>query len=394
MISEKMTPISEERFQQMVDYRRHLHKNPEISYHEFETTAFIVSELEKLHCEVIRPLETGCLAVFKSTVPSKRVVAIRADIDALRMTEYGDAKKDFMSTRENAAHCCGHDIHTANLLGLAHELNDRLSMLEGTVVLIFQPGEEKLPGGGKLLMEEGSLQRLGIQRIYGLHTYPHANPGHVLTKVGELMASPDEIEIVFTGVGGHAAAPHRTIDTIVMASAYVSALQSIVSRNVDPTEKAVVTIGSFHGGSAHNVIPEKVELKGTIRSFSRETANLLSSRAKELAEGIAKAYGGTAEFTYTQGYPPVINDATVTNQFFTLAKEEMGEDQVQELARPIMAGEDFAFYQQEFPGCFFFLGSGSEKEDARWEWHHPKYNVDEECLKTASKIMLKLALNG
>lgn len=394
MISEKSIQISEERFQQMVAYRRHLHKNPEISYHEFETTSFIIAELSKLNCEITRPLETGCLAIFKGQIPSKRIIAIRADIDALKMTEHGEAKKDFISTKENAAHCCGHDIHTANLLGLAHELNDRLSVLEGTVVLIFQPGEEKLPGGGKLLMQEGSLQRLGVQRIYGLHTYPHANPGQVLTKAGELMASPDEIEVVFTGIGGHAAAPHRTVDTIVMASAYINALQSIVSRNVDPTEKAVVTIGSFHGGSAHNVIPEKVELKGTIRSFSRETALLLSSRAKELAEGIAKAYGGTAEFTYNPGYPPVLNDAELTTRFFELAKEEMGEESVQELDRPIMAGEDFAFYQQKFPGCFFFLGSGSEKEDARWEWHHPKYNVDEQSLKTAVRVMLKLALKG
>lgn len=394
MITEKSIEISPERFQQMVDYRRHLHKNPEISYHVFETTAFIISKLETLNCNILRPLETGCLAVFEGAIPSNRVVALRADIDALKMTEYGDAKKAFMSTKENAAHCCGHDIHTANLLGLAFELNECLDKLEGTVVLIFQPGEEKLPGGGKLLMETGRLQELGVQRIYGLHTYPHANPGQILTRVGELMASPDEIEVTFTGVGGHAAAPHRTIDTIVMASAFVSALQTIVSRNVDPTEKAVVTIGSFHGGSAHNVIPEKVELKGTIRSFSRETALLLSSRAKELAEGIAKAYGGTADFRYNPGYPPVLNDETVTDRFFSLVKESIGEENVLNLARPIMAGEDFAFYQQEFPGCFFFLGSGSEKEDARWEWHHPKYNVDEESLKTAVKVMLKLALNG
>jgi amidohydrolase len=394
MITEKSIEISPERFQQMVRFRRHLHKNPEISYHEFETTKFIIEQLSTLNCEITTPLETGCLAIFKGAISSDRIIAIRADIDALKMTEYGDAKEAFMSTKENAAHCCGHDIHTANLLGLAFELNECLDELEGTVVLVFQPGEETLPGGGKLLMEEGSLQRLGIQRIYGLHTYPHGNPGQLFSRKGELMASPDEIEVTFTGVGGHAAAPHRTIDTIVMASAFVSALQTIVSRNVDPTEKAVVTIGSFHGGSAHNVIPEKVELKGTIRSFSRETALLLSSRAKELAEGIAKAYGGSAKFTYKPGYPPVLNDETVTDRFFSIAKETIGEENVLDLARPIMAGEDFAFYQQEFPGCFFFLGSGSEKEDARWEWHHPKYNVDEESLKTAVKVMLKLALHG
>lgn len=386
--------LIEKRFNYLVETRRHLHQNPEISYHEFDTTEFIVSELQKLECEIVRPLKTGCLAIFKGNNPDSRVIALRADIDALKMQEYGDAKSAFLSTRENAAHCCGHDAHTTNLLGTAKNIQDLLPELEGTVVLIFQPGEEKLPGGGRLLMESGALHKLGIQRIYGLHTYPHAKPGVVLCRNAELMARPDEFEITFTGKGGHAAAPHRTVDTIVMAAQFVTAAQTVVSRNTDPTEKAVVTVGYFHGGQTYNVIPEKVDLKGTIRSFSKETADMLSGRLKEMAKHISAGFGGSADFTYNPGYPAVINHADTTRRFMEIAEKALGKEHVQWLERPIMAGEDFAFYQEEIPGTFFFLGSGTEETDSRWDWHHPKYNVDEEAMKTGTLLLTKLAFQG
>lgn len=381
-------------FDQMVEYRRHLHKNPEISYKEFETTRFIIQTLEKLNCRIEQPLETGCIAIFEGPNSNGECIALRADIDALQMEEYGEAKTDFLSTKEMAAHCCGHDAHTANLLGAAHIIHKHLDKLPHKVVLVFQPGEEKLPGGGRLLTEEGSLTRHGVQRIYGLHTYPHADPGTVLTRPNECMARPDEFEVTFIGKGGHAAAPHRTVDTIAMASQFVNTLQSVVSRNTDPTEYAVITVGSLHAGHTYNVIPEKAEIKGTIRSFSEQTAKLLSKRAQEVAEGIAQTYGGQALFRYKPGYPAVMNDPETTEHFFDLAKEVLGEQGVALQAKPIMAGEDFAFYQQQFPGTFFFLGSGSEACDARWDWHHPQYNVDEKALLTGAAMMSALAFRG
>jgi amidohydrolase len=208
------------------------------------------------------------------------------------------------------------------------------------------------------------------------------------------MARPDEFEVTFTGIGGHAAAPHRTVDTIVMAAQFVTALQTVVSRNTDPTEKAVVTVGYFNGGLTYNVIPEKVEIKGTIRSFSKDTADMLSNRVKELATNIARAFGGSAEFRYNPGYPAVINNAETTQRFMEIANEALGSGQVHELERPIMAGEDFAFYQEEFPGTFFFLGSGTAKTDSQWDWHHPRYNVDEEALKTGTLLLSELAFRG
>lgn len=378
----------------MMEIRRHLHRNPELSYQEHETTSSIIEKLQALDIPVDRPLDTGCVGVLKGGQPSDRVVALRADIDALPMSEEGEHKVEFMSQNKGVAHCCGHDGHTANLLGTAKILSDLKDDIEGTVLLIFQPGEEKLPGGGRLLCETGYLQEKGVDVIYGLHTYPDLEPGQIAIKKGPVMARPDEFRIEVIGQGGHAASPHQAMDPIVMASQIVNQLQTIVSRNVKPTEPAVVTVGKISGGSAHNIIPEKVEMLGTVRTFSAETANMIKDRIESIVKSVTESSGGRYTFDFDYGYPAVTNTNWATENVIHSASNLLGDENVHILEEPIMAGEDFAFYQQEFPGAFFFLGSGREETGSTYSWHHAKYNIDEDCFTTGAALMASLVFQN
>ncbi|WP_069130540.1 M20 metallopeptidase family protein [Rhodohalobacter halophilus] len=390
-LSSQLKKKAEEYFDYMVSVRRHLHKNPEVSYKEYDTTEFILNELKQMGIETHRPLETGCIGVIEGK-PADRVIALRADIDALAMDEDGEAKHEFKSVRPGAAHCCGHDAHTANMLGAAKILMDLKDHISGKVVLIFQPGEEKLPGGGRLMMESGFLQKQGVQKVFGLHMNPNYEVGKIATKTGPLMARPDEVEIEIYGKGGHAASPHETIDPIVLAAQVITQFQTIVSRNINPTEPAVVTIGKINAGSTYNVIPEKVKMLGTVRTFSRDTAMLIKARMEAILKGVVEGAGGRFDFRFNEGYPAIDNEETCTQKVMETAKELFGEDQLIELDTPIMGGEDFAFYQQEFPGAFYFLGSRSEEADSGWSWHHPKYNIDERAFLTGAALMAGLAL--
>lgn len=397
MTVDQIKKLSDRFFDEMVEIRRHLHRHPELSYQEFETTEFIAGKLRELGIPVDRPMETGCIGVLKGGRKSDRVVALRADIDALPIQEEGDHKRAFLSENEGVAHCCGHDSHTANLLGTAMILNELKEEIEGTVLLVFQPGEEVLPGGGRLLCETGYLQEKGVDVIYGLHSNPFHKPGEIAVREGPLMARPDEFEIEIIGSGGHAAAPHETVDPIVTAAQVVTSIQTIVSRNFDPTDSAVVTIGKIEGGTAHNVIPENVTMVGTVRTLSQEKAELIRERIGQIVKGITEAAGASYRYEYNPGYPAVVNTGWSTDRLLKAASEVIGEDKVDLLDRPIMAGEDFAFYQQHFPGTFFFLGSGSEETGAVYSWHHPRYNVDEACFRTGAALMASLVfqpLNG
>jgi len=384
---------AQQHFDYMVQMRRHLHKNPEVSFKEHDTTKFITGELKKLGIEVHHPLETGCVGVIEGGKKSDRVIALRADIDALAMDEEGEVKKEFMSERPGAAHCCGHDAHTANLLGTARILTELQDNIEGKVLLVFQPGEEKLPGGGRLLSETGFLQEQGVQRIYGLHTSPNYKPGEIATRPGPLMANTVEFEITLEGKGGHAATPHLTIDPIVMLGDVISRFQTIVSRSVDPVDSAVVTIGRVHAGSTFNVIPAKAELIGTVRTFSSETTELIRKRMEQILEGVTGAAGGSYKFQFNVGYPALINDEAVAQTILETGKKLLGEDEVIELQKPLMAGEDFSFYLEHFPGAFFYLGTGSDEADSKWSWHHPRYNVDERGMLTGAEMLAGLGLN-
>lgn len=375
-------------YEDVVGWRRQLHRHPELSFQEYETTKWITGKLNKWGYDVHHPCETGCVAVLKGGIADERVIALRADIDALPIEEEGEAKKEFMSENRGVAHCCGHDIHTSNLLGTAYLLSEQKEYVRGTVVLIFQAGEEVLPGGGRLLMETGILKELGVTEIFGLHTYPYLEPGRTGVREGALMASTSEFVVEISGKGGHAAAPHLAVDPITTAAQTIQHLQTIVSRNTDPTEAAVVTIGKIRAGTARNIIPEKAVLEGTIRTFDEAMTQFLFERVTAIAEHTAAAAGGKAVTELNTGYPPVINHPETTRTLRKTAKEELVM-----LEKPVMAGEDFAFYQQQIPGTFFFLGSGSEKADSRYSWHHPKYNADESCLITGMKIMSSLVLD-
>ena len=390
-LEQKILALSDENFDYMVNSRRHLHKNPEISFREFDTTDFILNELKTMGIETRRPMETGCLGIIEGE-DSSDVIALRADIDALPMEEAGEAKEEFISEREGAAHCCGHDAHTANLLGTARILTALKPELKKTVVLVFQPGEEKLPGGARLLTETGVLQELGVSEIYGLHTNPQYEPGKIALKAGPLMACTVEFSIEIIGKGGHAAAPHLTVDPIVTAVQVVNQFQMIVSRSMDPTEPAVITVGKIESGSAFNVIPESARMFGTVRTFSLEKARFIKKRMEEVLKGTTLAAGADYSFEFEEGYPAVINDEECTWKVMKSARKILEDKNVIELDRPSMAGEDFAFYQKEFPGTFFFLGTGSEETDSKWDWHHPKFNVDERALKTGSRLMAGIAL--
>jgi len=384
---------AQQQFDYMVQVRRHLHKNPEVSFKEHDTTKFIAGELESMGIEVHHPLETGCVGVIEGGKKSERVIALRADIDALAMDEEGEAKKEFMSERPGAAHCCGHDAHTANLLGTARILTELQDNIEGKVLLVFQPGEEKLPGGGRLLSETGFLQDQGVQRIYGLHTSPNYKPGEIATRPGPLMANTVEFEITLEGKGGHAATPHLTVDPIVMLGDVISRFQTIVSRSVDPVDSAVVTIGRVNAGSTYNVIPAKAELIGTVRSFSSETTELIRNRMEQILKGVTDAVGGGFKFQFNVGYPALINDYKAAETILETGKKLLGNESVLELQKPLMAGEDFSFYLEHFPGAFFYLGTGSDEADSKWSWHHPRYNIDERGLLIGAEMMAGIGLN-
>ncbi len=375
-------------FDEVVEWRRFMHRNPELGFQEHKTTKWIIDKLEKWGYHIHRPCETGCVAVLEGEQPGSRVIALRADIDALPIQEEGEAKASFISENPGVAHCCGHDLHTTNLLGTARLLSERKSDIAGKVVLIFQAGEEVLPGGGRILAETGILDDLKVQQIFGLHTYPFLEPGKIATREGPMMASPFEFRLELSGKGGHAAAPHQAVDPIVIAAQVLMQIQTIVSRNIDPSDAAVVTVGKIQAGTAPNIIPEKAFMEGTIRTFSEEQTYEIFDRITAIAENTATGMGGSAKSELITGYPPVINDPEATQKL----RDAAGEDLVM-LHKPVMAGEDFSFYQKHIPGAFFFLGSGSEEADSCYSWHHPKYNVDERSLKTGMQVMTQLVLS-
>lgn len=389
---EQIKEIASRHVPEAIETRKFLHQHPEVSYKEYKTTEFIISELNKLGISIEQPLDTGCIGVIEGGIESDRVVALRADIDALPMEEEGTHKEAFLSQNKGAAHCCGHDAHTANLLGVAKALTELRDQIEGKVLLVFQPGEEKLPGGGRLLVESGALQLHDIDAIYGLHTSPMHRPGTIATKAGPLMGATDEFEAEIIGKGGHAARAHEAIDPIVLAAQFVQAAQTIASRSVDPTEAVVVTIGRIEGGTAHNIIPEKVKVWGTVRTLRSATADLVRDRLNNLLKGITEASGGSYTLNYNKGYPAVINTDREAQNVLESMGELFGKVSAIEMDRPIMAGEDFAFYQQQFPGCFYFVGSGSEDSGSTYPWHHPCYNVDDRFFDVALPLMTTLAI--
>lgn len=378
---------SQQLFEKVKSYREYIHAHPELSYLELETMNFVSKVLTDLGIEHQTKVGgTGVVGIIrgKRHEGMEECLALRSDLDALPIQEENEVP--YKSVVDGVMHACGHDVHTSILLGTAEILNELKEELPFPVKLIFQPGEEKNPGGATLMIRDGVLENPIVKEMYALHVFPDMEAGKVGFRGGLYMASCDEVYITFIGKGGHGAMPHQTIDPILMGAQFITSVQQIVSRNADPTIPCVLSFGHFEGLGATNVIPSKVHLKGTFRTMNekwREEALIL---IKEHADAIAMAVGGTAEVEISKGYPYLENNPTLTNQLKARAISFLGSDKVDELALR-MTSEDFAFYSQLVPVCFFRLGVRNDEKGIVYGVHHPKFNIDETALITGMQIM-------
>jgi amidohydrolase len=363
--------------EQVVAWRRHLHRRPEPSFEEHETAAFVARTLAGFAgVEVERPTATSVLGRLRSGRPGP-TVALRADIDALPISE--ESGVEFASERPGVMHACGHDGHTAMLLGAARELA-AAELPGGEVRFIFQPAEERAPGGARPLVEAGVMD--GVDFVYGCHLWTPLALGKVAAVPGPFMAAADFFALTVTGRGGHAGLPHAATDAVVVASALVTNLQHVVSRELDPLQPAVITVGSLHAGDAPNVIPGRAELRGTTRSFDPEVRERLPELIERTAAGVCAAHGAEHTLDYTMGYRPVVNDERAT----ALVRAAAGGEQLQDIA-PIMGGDDFSAYLEHAPGCYAFVGAGGE-----FPHHHPRFVIDERALAVGTRLHVDVAL--
>lgn len=377
---------SEELFEKVKTYREHLHMHPELSYQEVETMNFVSEQLTKLGIPHEKNIGgTGVVGVIQDEHhKGMKVIALRADLDALPIQEENDVS--YKSTVYGVMHACGHDVHTSILLGAAEILNEIKDQLPQPVKLIFQPGEEKNPGGATYMIRDGVLQSPEVEKIFALHVFPELNVGEVGYRSGKYMASCDEIYITIIGKGGHGATPHLCIDPIVIGSNLILQLQQIISRKCDAKTPSVLSFGHFEAIGATNIIPEKAILKGTFRTMDEtwreEALKLLSHQI----ESIVSAHGGRVELEISRGYPCVLNDEKVTHELAKKAELVLGNQKVHEL--PIrLTSEDFAYYSQLIPACFFRLGVRNEEKGIVHSVHHPNFNIDAEALKVGMQIM-------
>jgi amidohydrolase len=390
MLKENIQKLSGDYADEFIQIRHHLHAHPELSYREFETSKYVQAKLREwgIHFEVMAT--TGVIGIIKGKNPGKRVIALRADLDALPITE--ENKVAYRSQNEGVMHACGHDVHTTCLLGAAKILNELKEAWEGTVKLIFQPGEEKNPGGASLLIKDGVLENPKPDAIFALHVHPNLEVGKLSFRSGMVMASADEIYITVKGKGGHAAAPHLTSDTILAASQLVVNLQQVVSRMNNPFNPSVLSITSVQGGNTTNVIPSEVKLMGTFRAMNEEWRFRAHDLIKEICQNTTGISGVETEVTIDVGYPFVINNAELTDKAKRKAAEYAGEQNVEETEMR-MGAEDFAFYSHIIPACFFRLGVGNIKNNITSGVHTPTFNIDEDAIKNGMGIMAWLAVS-
>ena len=382
---------SKEIHQWIVEKRRTIHRHPELMYEEFETSKLVQNTLKELEIPYKKDIAiTGVVGTIGNG--NGPCIALRADMDALPIHEETDI--DFKSEIDGKMHACGHDCHTAMLLGAARVLKENEHKINGTIKLIFQPAEEG-GAGGKMMREQGVLLEPKVQQIFALHVAGTIPVGTLASKEGTLLAATSSIKILVKGKGGHAAAPHHTNDPVVTGSKIVVELQTLVSRELNPLEPGVISITMANAGSAFNVIPSTMELQGTIRSLTIEGVTNLQKRVKEVAQSIALANRCEAEVSFPgNDYPPTINDAGCWQLGKSAAKEILGEENLIEMPDPIMGGEDFAYYTEEVPGCFSFLGVGNPYIDAVYDVHHPMFKVDETALSLGTAIHVNTALKA
>ena len=371
--------------QQLIAWRRHFHQHPETGFEEHETGRYIVEQLQGIDVEIQHPVaQTGVVALMSNG--DGPTIALRADMDALPIQETGDVP--YKSTRDGVMHACGHDAHMATLLGAATALDQLRDQWHGTIKFIFQPGEEGF-AGAKQMIDAGVLKDPQVAAIFGLHVWNYQDYGTVGVKPGPTLAAADEFEITVTGTGGHAALPQQTVDIILVAAQLVVALQSIVSRNLDPLESGVVSIGMIRGGQTFNVIPTEVLLKGTARAMREEDRLLIKARIGEICQGVASTYGAAINLNYHDSYPPTINDAQMSSLVLEAARVVVGDG-----AGPpflSMGGEDMAFFLQEVPGCFFFVGSAKPEHRQRPAPHHcAHFDINERALAVGASVFIEI----
>jgi amidohydrolase len=365
-------------------WRRDIHANPELLYDVHRTAASVAEKLKSFGCdEVVTGVgRTGVVGVIRGRKSGSKAVGFRADMDALPIEEATDLP--YKSTVRGKMHACGHDGHTAMLLGAAKYLTETRNFA-GTAVMIFQPAEEG-GAGARAMLRDGLIDRFGIEEVFGMHNYPGMPIGQFGIRSGPAMASTDTIAIRLEGVGAHAAWPHSGVDTILVGAQIVNQLQSIVARNVDPVEAAVVSICTFHGGEAENVIPQQVRLGGTVRTLSQDVRDLVQKRLREVVEGTARLYGAKAQITYTPGYPVLVNDSGRTAFAASVAREIAGDGKVDDQWPPLMGAEDFAFMLNERPGAFIYVGNGDSAG-----LHNPKFDFNDEAIPLGTSYWVRLA---
>jgi amidohydrolase len=384
MLQQKIKELAQAYAPDFIKVRHHLHANPELSYQEFETSKYVQEHLKQYNIPFEVKATTGVIGIIEGRNPQNRVIALRADMDALPITEENDVP--YKSTKPGIMHACGHDVHTTCLLGAAKILSETKDLWEGTVKLIFQPGEEKNPGGASLLIKEGVLENPKPQCIFGLHVNPQLEKGLLSFRAGKIMASADELYITIKGKGGHAAAPHLTTDTILIASHLIVSLQQIISRNNNPLSPSVLSITSIQGGHTTNVIPTEVKLMGTFRAMDEEWRFKAHELIRRQTELLVKAMGGEADIHIDVGYPTVYNHEGLHVYAKQIAKDYMGEEKVEE-TEVRMGAEDFGFYSQAIPGCFYRLGTANKSKGITSGVHTPKFNIDESAIEIGIGIM-------
>ncbi|MBO0423529.1 peptidase M20 [Enterococcus plantarum] len=384
-----MTNIQEQMPQaDMIKWRRHLHRHPELSFHEVETAKYIQKVLADFpNLEVTSLTENSVIATLKGSKPGK-TIALRADIDALPIMEEADV--DFPSENPGVMHACGHDTHTAMLLGAIKVLSGMQDKIAGTVKFIFQPAEEEPPGGAKLLVEAGVMD--DVDMVFGLHIAPNIPVGMVGTRKGAASAASDVFTLKIQGKGSHGSTPDLSVDPIMIGVEIINNLNNIVSRNISPFDNAVISIGEFNAGKTANVIPDTAQIQGTVRTNNKEVRQFIKTRIEGIIDGICKMYGASYDLDYLLGYSEVNNDSDATDLVLAAAEKVVGKERIFE-APKMMGGEDFSAYTDVKPGSFFILGGGTAAEGCGYMNHHPKFKIMEECFPVGSGMHAQLILD-
>lgn len=376
--------------EKITEWRRHLHQNPELSFKEYKTSQFIYDTLSTFpNLELSRPTETSVIATLVGAAGEGKTIALRADMDALPVQEETDV--EFKSVNDGVMHACGHDTHVAMLLGAASVLSGMKDRIAGTVKFIFQHAEEQVPGGAQQLVDAGVLE--GVDEIYGIHILPRLKAGSLgVVTTGYATTAADGFFLKIQGRGSHASTPELSIDPVVVGSHIVMALQTVVSRNVKPSEMAALSIGEFHSGQAPNIIADTASLSCSIRSTNEEVRDLIEERVKKVIHSVADAYGATVELDYIRGYSALYNTPELAFKAKESATKVLGEDLVYD-SPMLMASEDFSAYTKVVPGCYMFLGGGLEEEGCGFMNHHPKFNILEKSLVNGTKVEVQLILD-